>query len=210
MKSKKNNSKNKISKEIFHELREHSPFTFLATLIAILLVAMIKFSLLKEIPGTLFHIMHPAHVFVSAIVSAALFYKYKKNIIQSLLVGVGASIIIGSISDVLIPWLGGGLFKFQTEFHLPLIEETFLIVSTALIGSTLGIILKISKEPHFLHVLLSVFASLFYLTSFSHSLSYIEFLIMVIIVFIAVLIPCCMSDIFFPIILAKSKHKHNK
>jgi hypothetical protein len=199
-------SKNKV----LTELKEHGPFTFLATLVAIMLVVIVKFSFSQNIPEALFHIMHPAHIFVSALVSAAIFYKYKKNIIQALLVGMFVSLIIGTISDVLVPWLGGLLFNFETNLHVPLFQETFLILSTAIIGSILGIITKISKEPHFLHVFLSVFASLFYLTSFSQGLSYIEFVLMVLIVFIAVLIPCCMSDIFFPVILSKVKKKHHK
>jgi hypothetical protein len=198
------------SDKILKELKEHAPFTFFATLIAVFLIVIIKFYFLKDIPESWFHIMHPGHVFVSALVSAAIFYKYKKNIFYSLIIGISISVIIGSTSDILIPWLGGIIFNLETSFHLPLIEETFLIISTALLGSILGIITKISKEPHFLHVFISVFASLFYLTSFSHNLSYIEFILMILIVFVAVLIPCCMSDIVFPVLLSKTKHSHHK
>lgn len=197
--------KEENSNKILKELKEHAPFTFLATLIAILLVITIKFFLSENVPDSWFHIMHPGHVFVSALVSAAIFYKYKRKIISSLIVGVLLSVIVGSTSDILIPWLGGTIFRLETSFHLPLIEETFLIISTALLGSILGIITKISKQPHFLHVFLSVFASLFYLTTFSHDLNYPEFIIMTIIVFIAVLIPCCMSDIVLPVLLSKTK-----
>ncbi len=191
--------------KILKELKEHSPFTFLATLIAILLVAIIKFSFDKNVPESFFNIAHPAHVFVSALVSAAIFYKYKKKVVPALLAGIGISIIIGTISDVLIPWLGGIAFNLDTILHIPLFEETFLIISTAIIGSILGITTKYTKEPHFLHVFLSVFASLFYLTNFSQNISYIGFLLMVLIIFIAVLIPCCISDVILPILLAKNK-----
>ncbi len=194
-----------IFKKILKELKEHAPFTFLATIIAILLAVIIKFSLSKNIPQEFFHIMHPLHIFVSALVSAALFYKYKKNVLMGLLVGITVSLILGTISDILIPYLGATIFNFSTEFHLPLIEESFLIISTALIGSILGIIIKISKEPHFLHVFLSVFASLFYLTTFTESLEYMKFIIMIIIVFVSVLIPCCISDIVLPILISKNK-----
>lgn len=194
-------------KKILKELKEHYPFTFFATLIAILLIAILKFYFSKDVPESFFHIAHPAHVFVSSLVSAAIFYKYKKKIILALLMGVLISITIGTISDVLFPWLGGIVFNLETLLHVPLIEETFLIFSTAVIGSILGIVTKTTKEPHFLHVFISVFASLFYLTSFSHDLSYIEFLLMVFIVFLAVLIPCCISDIVLPVMLSKKRKK---
>jgi len=194
-------------KKILKELKEHSPFTFFASLIAILLIIAIKFYFSKDIPQGLFQIIHPMHVFVSALVSAAVFYKYKKNILSALLVGVSISIGVGTISDVLIPWLGGIAFNFDTLLHIPLIEETFLIVSTAIIGSILGIITRITKEPHFLHVFLSVFASLFYLTNFSQDITYVGFLLAIFIVFIAVIIPCCISDVILPVLLAKKKKR---
>ncbi len=197
-------------KKILKELKEHAPFTFFATIVAILLIVIIRFYFSKDIPESLFNIAHPAHVFVSALVSAAVFYKYKKNILLALLAGVLISLVIGTISDVLIPWLGGTLFNLETLLHIPLFEETFLIVSTSIIGSIIGIILKITKEPHFIHVFLSVFASLFYLTSFSQSPTYLEFLLMTIIVFVAVLIPCCFSDIVFPIMLSKKSKEGKK
>ena len=53
-------------KKTLKELKEHSPFTFFATLIAILLIIIIRFYFSKDIPESFFHIAHPAHVFVSA------------------------------------------------------------------------------------------------------------------------------------------------
>lgn len=192
---------------IKHELIEHYPFTLFATIIAIIIVLIIKTVLNKSIPDTVFHILHPAHLFVSAIVTAGIYSKYKKNLFKAILIGVSGSIVIGSLSDIILPWFGGLALGLKMSFHLPLIEEPFLIIATAMIGSVFGIITKITKMPHFIHVFLSVFASLFYIISFSTGLLPLQFLLATIIVFIAVLVPCCISDIIFPIIFSDSKSK---
>lgn len=194
------------TKTILSELKNHIPFTFLATLIAVILIGIIyKKSVL--VSNSFFYIIHPLHLFVSAIVSAAIFYKYKNNLAQALLIGITGAIIIGSLSDIIFPYLGGILFQLKTSFHLSLIEKPILIFSTVIIGSIVGIITKFTKTPHFFHVFLSVFASLLYLLAFSTSLNLIHLIAMFFIVFMAVLVPCCISDIIFPLLFVRRKNE---
>ena len=190
---------------IIHELKKHIPFTALATLIAILITLFIIFGIKKEISENFFHVLHPLHILASALVTAGIFYKYKKSFIQAVLIGVLGSVITGSISDIIFPYFGGLLFNLNMEFHLPLIEKTILIISTAILGSILGISLKITRFPHFIHVFLSVFASLFYLLAFSQVFKIIYFIGAFFIVFISVIIPCCISDIIFPFLFLRKK-----
>jgi len=189
------------TKEILKELKEHVPFTLLATILAVI----ISLSFYKtKLPETLFELVHPLHIGVSAIVTAGIFYKYKGEIFQSLLIGITGSIIIGSVSDVIFPYLSGILFNLKTSFHLPIIEEPILIFSSALIGSIVGLKTKITELPHFIHVFLSVFGSLFYLLAFS-TFNLISMIIILGIVFLAVLIPCCFSDIVYPLLFIKKE-----
>jgi hypothetical protein len=191
----------KKTRSILYELREHIPFTLLATLIAIILVVIFK-NLDTE---HLFHIIHPLHLFFSAIVSSAIFYKYKKNITQTLLVGAASALIIGSLSDIIFPYLGGLIFGLKTTFHLSVLEEPFRILSVTIVGSIAGIVTRLTKIPHFLHVFLSVFASLFYILAFSPTLTTLQLILTFTIIFIAVIIPCCISDIIFPMLFVKRK-----
>ena len=193
------------TKKIIHELKKHIPFTILATLIAILTTIFIIYWIKKDISEEFFHILHPLHILVSSIVTAGIFYKYKKSFIQALLIGVTGAIIIGSISDIIFPYLGGIIFNLNTEFNLPIINKTTLILSTAILGSILGISFKITKFPHFIHVFLSIFASLFYLLAFSKTFEIIYFAGAFFVVFIAVIIPCCLSDIIFPFLFLKKE-----
>lgn len=186
------------TKELIHELKHHLPFTAFATLIAIILVLLLQYMLQKQISENLFEIFHPLHIIASSIVTAGIFYKYKSRIIPALLIGVTGSIIIGSLSDIIFPWIGGNILSLGTSFHLLLIEKPFLILFSAIIGSSIGISAKITKTPHFIHVFLSVFASLFYLLAFSSGFNFVYFIGAFLIVFLSVIIPCCVSDILFP------------
>ena len=148
---------------ILQELKHHLPFTLTASLSAGILVV-ILYLINKEyfvgIVSGLFEIMHPAHVLVSAMATAAIYWKYNKSAIKTILVGIGGAILIGSLSDVLFPWIAGNLFSLHTHFHLPIIEEPILIIGVALIGSLAGICFGLFKFSHSIHVFLSIFASL--------------------------------------------------
>jgi len=195
------------TKKILHELKHHLPFTVFATITAIILIILIQYLFQKQISENLFEIFHPLHVMASSIVTAGIFYKYKPKLISALLIGITGSIILGSLSDIILPWLGGSLLGFKTSFHLLLIEEPVLILFSALIGGSIGISTKITKMPHFIHVFLSVFASLFYLLAFSQIFNVFYFIASFFIVLIAVIIPCCMSDILFPFFFLGEKIK---
>jgi hypothetical protein len=195
----------KKAREIFHELKHHLPFTSTATFVAILIAI---FLYKTDISESIFEFVHPLHILFSSIVSSAIFYKYKKNLFEAIFVGMTGSILIGSISDVIFPYIGGSVFNLKTAFHLPVFETPLRILSVSLIGTIIGIKIEVTKLPHFIHVFLSAFASLFYLMAFSPSINLIFFIISFAVVFIAVIIPCCLSDIVFPFFFLREKIKH--
>ncbi len=191
-------------KKVVHELKHHIPFTIIATFFAVLLVFLTQ----KINYSSLFFVIHPLHIFASAIVSSAIFYKYKKNFVQAIIIGVISSISIGSLSDIIFPYLGGIIFQLKTTFHLSLIEEPFKIIGIAIFGSFVGIFTRWTKFPHFIHVFLSVFGSLLYLIAFSSISTIFHFAIAFLVVFFAVLIPCCISDIVIPMLFLKNKRNN--
>jgi len=198
--------------KILKELKHHVPFTALATALAVILVFILYMNKINLMHfGSAFDIFHPAHVFVSAVVTSAIFYKYKKSVLLSLIIGLTGSIVIGSLSDIMLPYLGIIVTNVKISFHLPLIEEPAVIILTALIGSFAGTIKKIISKTqllHFVHVLLSVFASLFYILAFAGIISPLLFTAVFAIVFIAVIVPCCISDIIYPLFFINS-HQNN-
>ena len=196
----------KRSKEIIRELKNHSPLTALATLIAVVAtIFILKTSWNLEV---FFESTHALHIVVSAIVTAGIFHKYEPKFFKAIFVGIVGAIFIGSISDVLVPYLGALIFMIPIEFHLPIIENPLLILGAALVGSFLGVTTHYTKFPHFTHVFLSVFASLFYLLIFSQAFGFFQFSGAFLIVFISVIIPCCLSDVIFPFLFISPKIKH--
>lgn len=188
-------------KKIITELKEHVPFTAAATAVAIIITA---FLLIKQnlilYAVSLFYLFHPLHIFFSSIVSTAIFYKYKKNIFLALTTGIIISILIGSISDIIFPYIGISLFKIPISFYLPAIENPLLIFSVALFGSITGVVARKTKFPHFIHVLISIFASLLYIFAYSTNFSLLTIFLIFIITLISVVIPCCLSDIVLPML----------
>ncbi|MBU2576358.1 MAG: hypothetical protein KKF50_01415 [Nanoarchaeota archaeon] len=192
---------NTIWKELWH----HLPFTLTASLAAGVLVAI--FYLLGNVPSeSLFEIMHPAHVLVSAMATSAIYWKYNKSFLKCIFIGIVGAILIGSLSDIILPWIAGNLFSLHTHFHLPIIEKPFLILGVALAGAAIGMKWNLFKVSHSVHVFLSIFASLFYLLAFSININAWIILIFSLIVFLCVFIPCCISDIVFPLWFIRKKH----
>lgn len=202
------------AKQIFYELRSHAPFTALATAVAVLSMVFIFYFLQKTTSKETFHLFHFLHVAASAMVTAGIFYKYRPRLSLAILVGILGAIVVGSLSDIVFPYLGWMLLNLEIHLHLPLFEETFLVFLFALIGSLTGVLIKNTKPSHLIHVFLSVFASLFYLLTFASVFVFSYFVAAFFIVFVAVIIPCCLSDIVFPFLFIRSKinyeHKKNE
>ena len=191
---------------IVRELKHHLPFSLIVSLLAGILVAVV-YNFWSVPSESFFEILHPAHVLVSAAATAAIYGKYKKSIFSGIVVGVFGAILIGSLSDVLLPWVAGNIFSLHTHFHLPIIESPFLILGIAIVGSLFGLFVGMFRFNHSLHIFLSVFASLFYLLAFSVAMSLWVVIGISLIVFLSVYIPCCLSDIVFPILFIKKPCK---
>jgi hypothetical protein len=191
---------------IAHELKEHAPFTALGAVTGIIIMVIVVLgNIPSHISQTAFLVAHPGHVLLSALVTTAMYARYKKGKVWAvILIGWTGSIGIATISDAIIPYLGGTLLHAQMEFHVPFIEEWW-INFVALGGIAIGYWKQTTKIPHFGHVLLSTWASLFYFTAFGVA-DWIRLLPAVFLfLFLAVWIPCCTSDIIYPLLFVGKK-----
>jgi hypothetical protein len=189
-------------KRIAHELKEHVPFTALGALTGIIIMVIIVLSNVpSHISQTVFYTLHPLHVLLSALVTTAMYVRYRKaKFWVAILIGWTGSIGIATISDAIIPYLGGSLLHAQMEFHVPFIEKWW-INFLALGGIAIGYWKQTTKIPHFGHVLLSTWASLFYLMAFGVVDNWIPLLPLIFLfLFLAVWLPCCLSDIVYPLL----------
>src|SRR4030043_996150 len=111
------------------ELARHAPFTAAGAVSGIIIMAIVILAKTpSDISETIFYILHPAHVLFSAIVTTAMYKRYSAGKLwAAILVGYTGSIAIGTLSDALIPYLGGGSLRIKMEFHLSFIEVWWLV-----------------------------------------------------------------------------------
>lgn len=197
------------SKPITTELLRHAPFTALGAITGIVLM-LVAVHLPQSASERIFYAFHPMHVLLSALVTTGMYRLYRGKGVSVVLIGYIGSIGIATISDILFPYLGGILLGATMELHLGFIEKWWLVNPLALLGIAIAYWKPTTEFPHAGHVLLSTWASLFYLTAFGGGIEWTLVLPFVfLILFISVWFPCCLSDIIFPLLFVregKSKH----
>lgn len=189
---------------IASELRNHAPFTTFGTVTGIVIMAaFIQFRIPREISSTIFWIMHPLHVLLSALVTTAIYRLHSKSgLLSIVIIGYAGSVGIATISDSLLPFAGEWLLDLPNRgVHLGFIEKWWLVNPLALSGIALGYIYPKTKVSHAGHVFLSTWASLFHiLMALGTSINVVNAILIAVFLFLAVWIPCCTSDIVFPLL----------
>jgi hypothetical protein len=206
-------------RNIINELRAHAPFTAIGAVTGIIIMAVVVVTDLPSIVShDVFHILHPLHVVLSALTTTAMFRKYgHKSPWKAILIGYCGSIGIASISDAFIPYIGGAMLGLDIEFHIPFIETevmhllgvpTWIVINgAAILGIMFGYLKPTTKVPHLGHVFLSTWASLFYFIAYSVA-EWLPLLPLIFLfLFLAVWLPCCVSDIVFPLLFSGSKQE---
>jgi len=203
---------------IINELRHHGPFTFFGAVLGVVIV----FALQRIAPDmldteraeALFEFSHPLHVVLSALVTAALYKNYrgrphhtKTGLLAVVLVGYFGSIGIATLSDCLVPyWAELVLGMEHAHPHLGIVEMPLIINMAALLGIGAAFFSSQTHFPHGGHVLLSTASSLFHiLRAQATPFTPFECILISVFMFIAVWIPCCLSDIIFPIVFVRKK-----
>ncbi|HQL98402.1 MAG TPA: hypothetical protein PLS33_09690 [Smithella sp.] len=196
------------------ELKAHAPFTAFGTLTGIVIMAaFIQYQVPKEISSTLFWTLHPLHVLISALVTTAMYRMYAGGgIWRTILIGYFGSVGIATLSDSLIPFAGEWLLDLPYRgIHLGFIEKWWLVNPLALAGIALGYVISHTKIPHAGHVLLSTWASLFHIImALGTSIDVVTTILITVFLFLAVWIPCCTSDIVFPLLWIKEGNGNGK
>lgn len=199
-------------RRIASELKHHVPFTALGAVSGVIIMVIL---VLTRVPSpasqAAFHILHPLHVVFSALTTTAMYRKYgERKIWAAILIGYSGSIGIATLSDAIIPYLGGALLGIVMEFHLPFAETEkmpllglpswVLVNSAALVGIIIGYLKPATKLPHSGHVFVSTWASLFYFVAFGIAYWLPLLPLIFIFLFLSVWLPCCVSDIVFPLL----------
>jgi len=188
-------------RRVLTELKRHAPFTSLGALTGVgVMVALVLLRIPHETSALVFDVLHPMHVLFSAVVTAALYRRYKRNLLFTVIIGYVGSVGIGTLSDIVLPYLGGRLMGAHMHLHIGFIEHWWLVNPLALAGVGLALWRPWTKLPHTGHMFLSTWASLFYLTAHGEA-EWLPLLpVIFVVLFVAVWLPCCLSDIIFPLL----------
>ncbi len=169
----------------------------------------------------LFHLFHPAHMLFSAAATAAMFMRHEKNWGKAALVGFTGAVIVCGISDIVMPQCSIMLMGKSLPWHICVLEHPMLVFPFAGIGVIVGVLAAAGGTSqstifsHSMHVFVSTMASIFYLIGpfgrfeWIHELGGVFLFICV-----AVMIPCCLSDIVYPLLFTRkareeySRHGH--
>ncbi len=205
---------NATTRTIGRELREHLPFTILGTLTGVVIMVVIfNTHVPRSVSSGLFWTFHPIHVFLSALVTTAMYRLHSKGVLwRTFLVGYVGSIGIATLSDSIIPYLGEWMLNLPHKgVHIGFIEKWWLVNPLAIAGIVIACLHPRTKLPHAGHVLLSTWASLFHITmALGASITVSMGLVIGVFLFLAVWIPCCTSDIIFPLLFSDVTHHEER
>ena len=216
-------------KFIISELRSHAPFTVVGAAIGIAFMVVFR-NIDKSHAELLFGIFHPGHIFLSAMVTASVFaiHLKKKKFLLVVAVAYVGSIGVATLSDSIVPYIGEKIFTLEIpthdhgadedhteectghegddhELHIGFLEHWYVVHPAALLGILIGWFVPHSKCPHAAHVLLSTWASSAHILMNSNPSMTVPIIAAIFgILFIAVWLPCCISDLVFPLLFADS------
>ena len=208
-------------KRILQELRTHAPFTLLGTVAGVIVTLVVVYAgVPRGISRSLFEGFHPAHVLFSALVTTAVYRLHNpRRLLAAVVIGYIGAVGIGTLSDCLIPFLGEAIIGLHDphmhgEMHIGFIHLWWLVNPLALVGIGIAMVRPRTRLPHAGHVLLSTAASLFHMLMGLHTghgphASAWTVVMIPVFLFLAVWLPCCTSDIIFPLLFCRD-HREGK
>ena len=202
-----------MTEQIFRELKRHAPFTIFGAITGIIIMIFCQ-KVSFENSYRMFYVLHPLHVVLSALVTASMYelhkcgrFRWKCNLWVLLGIGYVGSIGIATLSDSIIPYLGEVLLRMPNRgIHIGFIEKWWLINPLAILGIALAYFKPMTKFPHAGHVLLSTWASVFHIMmAVGGVMTWFMWGAVLVFLFLAVWLPCCVSDIVFPLLFVKKR-----
>ncbi|MGD2108601.1 MAG: hypothetical protein PVI86_04330 [Phycisphaerae bacterium] len=161
-------------------------------------------------PQLFFHLFHPAHMLFSALATTAMFCRYEKKVGKAVVIGLVGAIGVCGVSDIAMPHLSLILLGVKTPWHVCVYEHPGLVLPFAVVGVFVGVaasggVIKSTIISHSLHVTASTMASIFYMVGPLGLVAWIDGLGKIFVfVVLAVMVPCCLSDIVFPLLMSRT------
>ncbi|MCA9770563.1 hypothetical protein KC460_04300 [Candidatus Dependentiae bacterium] len=209
------------------ELICHTPYAIFSVAFCLIIVSFISFATLGTMnpklvhkgAKMLFHSFHFMHLIFAGTGVLITFFRFSKNVFKGLIVGALTTMTFCTLSDSILPYLGGRILGVNMHFHLCFVSELYNVLPFLIVGLINGIIMSrhhasrqtfYSVSSHFIHIFISSLASSFYLVShgFTDWFHHIGFIFIFLI--IAIVVPCTLSDVIVPMVFAKVDKKNEK
>lgn len=202
---------------VYEELVQHTPFTLLGVALGVVFVAVVAAGHGGRFGESEFHWAHVVHIFFSSAAGAALFRSYRDSLWKAVPVAVVSSIVLCTVSDILVPYLGLKWSGHEAHLHYCALEHPVRVAASALLGTAAGLAgLKFfehcNRGFHLLHILVSTAASALYILSMLPRPDLSSIAVIAVTLFFALVIPCLAGDILVPLIFVRMRepytHEH--
>jgi uncharacterized membrane protein len=167
----------------------------------------------------LFHSFHFMHLVFASAGTLITFFKFSSDVVRGLLVGIFSPLFFCILSDAILPYLGGKALGVPMHFHLCFLTELHNILPFLLVGILSGFATRFIKADtralhslgsHAAHIFVSSMASIFYLVSHGFLDWYTKIGFVFMFLIFAVVVPCTLSDLVVPMMVARIGKKHEK
>lgn len=213
---------------VLGELLAHLPYAIFSVALSLALLGFTTYFSVLQVNATsaasasnvLFHIFHFMHLVFAATGSLLSYYRFARGYVKPIIVSVLSTVFFCGLSDMFLPYLGGRLLGIDMTFHFCFFHEFGTVVPFLGAGIVNGIVISTYHKnmqssylffSHFTHILVSSLASAFFFVSHGFSNWYQYSGSVFIFLIVAVVLPCSLSDVVVPMVVARAekneKHK---
>jgi len=210
---------------ILQELICHAPYAIFAVALVLAVVLFWSFpssGVLSAVAcngaSRLFHGFHFIHIVFSATGVLVTYFRFShnRNVLRGFIIGGITAASVCILSDAILPYLGGRILGAPIKFHFCWLYELHNVVPFLLVGLCNGWILSThhatrqtsySAISHTAHIIASSFAALFYMISYGFVTWYANLGMVFLVLLVAVVVPCTLSDLVIPMLVARADGK---
>ena len=199
------------SQTLAHELMCHFPYAIFAVAMSLAALSLLGYGSVTPESANgmhgLFHTLHFLHILFASTGTVIVFRKFGGSVLSSLVVGSVVPAIFCTLSDAIMPYLGGKLFGIHMHFHWCFHDHFFTVGPFLAIGVLNGLLMSMHDDAgqdrylatsHFLHIFISAFASTVYMISHGFYTWQDNMAFVFVYLLAAVLVPCTLADVVVP------------
>lgn len=203
------------------EIMCHLPQAIFSVALALIVLSFVTYFSLSQVPlkiackgaHILFHSFHFMHITFAAAGALVTFRRFSRRIGPSLIMGIVCPMVFCTLSDVIIPYIGGRILGVPMHFHFCFWKELANVLPFLVVGLINGFAMSNHPETrhgslatfsHGVHIFISSLAATFYMVSHGFTDWYLQIGMVFLFLVTAVVVPCTLSDIVVPITFAKA------